>query len=201
MSGSETGGDPTVLAVSGSLRETSYTHTALMHALVAAETAGAETSMLCLREAALPMFDPDEDDQSVESYVRQVREADAVILGSPVYHGSYSGALKNFHDFCSFDDYEDTAVALLASAGGGSYGPTLEHMRSTVRGVHGHVIPQQVGIRSAYDKFEDDPDAPDGRAFTDDDIAERVATLGTEVVAMARRFGTGCAEQPPKTDD
>ncbi|WP_439028198.1 NADPH-dependent FMN reductase [Haloarchaeobius sp. DT45] len=183
---------PTVLAVSGSLRETSYTRTALLHALAAAEAAGAETELLDLREAALPMFDPDEDDQGESEYVLQVREADAVILGSPVYHGSYSGALKNFHDFCSFDDYEDTAVGLLTTAGGGSYGPTLEHMRSTVRGVHGHVVPEQVGIRKAYDKFESDPDAPGGRAFTDEDIAKRVASLAEAVVAAARRFDTAC---------
>ncbi|WP_435365424.1 NADPH-dependent FMN reductase [Haloarchaeobius sp. DYHT-AS-18] len=193
-------GTPTVLAVSGSLRETSYTRTALLHALAAAETAGAETDLLDLREAALPMFDPDEDDQGAGEYVRQVREADAVILGSPVYHGSYSGALKNFHDYCSFDDYEDTVVGLLATAGGGSYGPTLEHMRSTVRGVHGHVVPEQVGIRSAYDKFESAPDAPGGRAFTDEDIAERVASLGAAVVAAARRFETAC-EEPATADD
>ncbi|WP_435334537.1 NADPH-dependent FMN reductase [Haloarchaeobius sp. TZWWS8] len=187
-------GKPTVLAVCGSLRETSYTRTALLHALAAAETAGAETDLLDLAKADLPVFDPDEDDQGATEYVRQVREADAVILGTPVYHGSYSGALKNFHDFCSFDEYEDTAVALLATAGGGSYGPTLGHLRSTVRGVHGHVIPQQVGIRNAYDRFVDDPDAPGGRAFVDDDLAERVATLGVEVVAAARRFATTPAD-------
>ncbi|WP_267641553.1 NADPH-dependent FMN reductase [Haloarchaeobius amylolyticus] len=187
-------GAPTVLAVSGSLREESYTRTALVHALAAAAAAGAETDLLDLREADVPMFDPDEDDQGVTEHVRRVREADAVILGSPVYHGSYSGALKNFHDFCSFDEYEDTVVGLLATAGGGSYGPTLEHMRSTVRGVHGHVVPEQVGIRGAYDKFEAAPDAPGGRVFTDEDIEERVAALGEAVVAAARRFDARCQD-------
>ncbi|WP_256295865.1 NADPH-dependent FMN reductase [Haloarchaeobius salinus] len=179
---------PTVLAVSGSLRDTSYTHSALAHVLRAAEAEGADTDVLDLRTADVPMFDPDEDDQGVERYTRQVRVADAVVLGTPVYHGSYSGVLKNFHDYCGFDDYEDTPVALVATAGGGSYGSTLEHLRSTVRGVHGHVIPGQVGIRNASSKFAPDPDEADGRAVTDADIADRLETLGEDIVAAARRF-------------
>ncbi|WP_435348384.1 NADPH-dependent FMN reductase [Haloarchaeobius sp. HRN-SO-5] len=181
-------GTPTVLAVSGSVREGSYTHSALEHVLAAAEAAGAETDMLDLRTAEVPLFDPDADDQGVGRSVDRVRAADAVVLGTPVYHGSYSGVLKNFHDFCGFDEYEDTPVALVAVAGGGSYGSTLEHLRSTVRGVHGHVVPRQVGIRSASDKFERDADAPDGRACTDEDIADRLDSLGEAIVEAALRF-------------
>ena len=177
---------PTVLAVSGSLREESYTRTALGYVLAAAADAGADVELLDLREYDLPVYDPDADEQGDEVAVKRlVREADAVALGTPVYHGSYSGALKNFHDYCGWDEYEDTTVGLLATAGGGSYGSTLEHLRITVRGVHGWVVPHQVGIRNASDRFVDDPDAIDGRAFRDDDLRERVETLGRELVRYA----------------
>ncbi|SFC19946.1 NAD(P)H-dependent FMN reductase [Halobiforma haloterrestris] len=179
---------PTVVAVSGSLREGSYTRTALQYALRAAADAGAETRLLDLREYDLPVYDPDREDTEQGDALelqRLVREADAVALGTPVYHGSYSGALKNFHDYCGWDEYEDTTVGLLATAGGGSYGSTLDHLRITVRGVHGWVLPHQVGIRNASSRFVDDPEAIDGRTFEEEDLQERVEKLGRMLARYA----------------
>jgi azobenzene reductase len=182
---------PKIVAVVGSLRDESHTRTALKYALEAAARAGAETELLDLRQYDLPVFDPDVDDAEqgdAERLVERVRRADGVILGSPVYHGSYSGAIRNFHDYCSFDEYEDTVVGLLATAGGGSFASTLDHLRITVRGVHGRVIPHQVGIRNASDQFVADAGAPDGRAFVDDALRKRVERLGRDLVEAARRF-------------
>ncbi|AGB14683.1 putative flavoprotein [Halovivax ruber XH-70] len=191
---------PTVLAVVGSLREDSYTRTALRYVLQAAADAGAETHLLDLREYDLPVYDPDRNEQGDSSTVKRlVRDADAVALGTPVYHGSYSGALKNFHDYCGWDEYEDTTVGLLATAGGGSYGSTLEHMRATVRNVHGWTLPHQVGIRNASDAFVAEPDAIDGRAFRDAALEERVETLGERLVEYA--FIDEQCVQPTAADD
>lgn len=177
---------PSVLAVSGSLRDESHSRTALRYVLEAAAEAGAETRLLDLRAYDLPVYDPDVDGQGDgEAAMELVREADAVALGTPVYHGSYSGALKNFHDYCGFDEYEDTTVGLLATAGGGSYGSTLDHLRITVRGVHGWVLPHQVGIRGASSAFEPDPEAIDGRAFVDETLEERTRKLGRMLAEYA----------------
>ena len=179
---------PSIVAICGSIRDESYTRTALKYVLEAAAEEGAETTLLDLREYDLPVFDPDVDDSEQGDAVelkRLVREADAVALGTPVYHGSYSGALKNLHDYCGFDEYEDTTVGLLATAGGGSYGSTLDHLRITVRGVHGWVLPHQVGLRAASDQFEADPDAIDGRRFCDPDLQDRVEQLGRNLVEYA----------------
>lgn len=186
---------PKVLAVCGSLRDESHTRTTLRHVLSAANDAGGETQLLDLREADLPLFDPDLDEQGdSEEIMRMTREADAVVLGSPVYHGSYSSAMKNYLDYCGFDEFEDTTVGLVAIAGGGTFGPTLEHLRAVCRGVHAWVLPHQVGVRKAYDAFEDGV-APEGQRggdgeavvaeFEDESLAERVETLGREVVEYA----------------
>ncbi|EJN59631.1 NADPH-dependent FMN reductase [Halogranum rubrum] len=177
----------TVVAVCGSRRDGSHTKTALEHALAAAEAAGADTDLIDLGAVDLPLYHPDEDAQGESAeLVRRVRDADGVILGSPVYHGSYSSTLKNFHDYCSGDDYEDTVVGLLTVAGGSSYGATLEHMRSTVRNVHGWAIPQQVGIPRAYDQFEDGELVEDG-------IRERIEALGRLVAEHADAMSHGQA--------
>jgi len=106
--------------------------------------------MIDLGTVDLPLYHPAEDVQGdSERLTRLVREADGVLAGTPVYHGSYSSTFKNFHDFCGSDEYENTAVGLLATAGGGSYGGTLEHLRSTFRNVHAWTVPtRRSGSRS-----------------------------------------------------
>jgi NAD(P)H-dependent FMN reductase len=172
----------TVLAISGSRRAGSHTRSALRYALDVAAEAGAGTDLVDLGAVDLPLFHPDGDDADAGDAVallERVRGADAVLLGSPVYHGSYSSTLKNFHDYCSKSEYEGTVVGLVAVAGGGSYGPALEHMRSTVRNVHGWVVPEQVGIRRAHAKFE-------GGTLRDDDVAARVTSMTRQVLRSAR---------------
>ncbi|MWV63540.1 NADPH-dependent oxidoreductase [Halorubrum sp. JWXQ-INN 858] len=172
-----------IVAISGSRRDGSTTKTALRAALTAAAEAGAETELIDLGAVDLPLYHPDEDAQGdSERLTRTVREADGVIAGSPVYRGSYSSTFKNFHDFCGSDEYEYTAVGLLATAGGGSYGGTLEHLRSTFRNVHAWVVPHEVGIRGASAAFDDD-----GR-FHDDDLRRRTERLGRVVVEHAERL-------------
>lgn len=170
-----------VVAVAGSRREGSYTRAALRYALDAAEDAGAETDFIDLGAVDLPLYHPDVDEQGDSpDLMRRMRAADGVVLGSPVYHGSYSSAFRSFHDYCSFDEYEDTVVGLLVTAGGGTVASTLDHMRVTVRGVHGWVIPHQVGIRNASRKFEDG-------VFQDEALRERTEKLGRQVATYAER--------------
>ena len=187
-----------VVAVSGSLRDGSYTKAALHYALDAAETAGVETDMIDLAAVDLPLYDPDRDTADAgdaEELLARVRAADGVLLGTPVYHSSYSGAFRNFHDYRSFDEYEDTVVGLLVAAGGGTIADTLSDMRTTVRGVHGWTLPTQVGLRGASGHFEErtrepEPDEIGGDAdyvFTDDDLRARTCKLGYRVGTYAKR--------------
>jgi NAD(P)H-dependent FMN reductase len=173
-----------LVAVSGSRRDGSYTTQALGYVLRRARNAGVETTLLDLGAVDIPLYHPDRSASErgdVAEARRLVRAADAVVLGSPVYHGSYSSTFKNFHDYCGSDEYDETVVGLVASAGGGSYGSTLEHMRSTVRSVHGIVVPRQVGIRSARTKFTDGE-------LTDDGIADRLDALTDQVVDYTGRL-------------
>ncbi|WP_338728246.1 NADPH-dependent FMN reductase [Haladaptatus sp. DJG-WS-42] len=173
---------PTIVAISGSRRRQSYTKRALRHALGAAAEAGAETDLIDLGAASLPLYHPGHDEsEELDRLLKIVREADGVLIGSPVYHSSYSSTFKNFHDYCGFDEFSDTAVGLLAVAGGSSYGSTLDHLRITVRGVHGWVMPHQVGIPSVRSQFDDD-------GFVNDALEARIEKLGTEIVEYATRL-------------
>ncbi|QLG28486.1 NAD(P)H-dependent oxidoreductase [Halorarum halophilum] len=187
---------PRVVAVCGSRREGSYTRAALHYALDAAGEAGAETDYIDLGDPALdvPLYHPDVDPKDagdVAELLERMRAADGALIGTPVYHGSYSSTFRSFHDWCSFDEYEDTVVGLFAVAGGGSYEATLEHMRATIRGVHGWTAPLQVGLRNARNRFErrDGPGegigAESNFEFVDEGLRERTLKLGRRVAHYA----------------
>lgn len=170
---------PTVVAIAGSLRDASHTRTALRHALAAAGDRGAETDLLDLREYDLPVYDADADDAGDAPALRAaVRAADSVLLGSPMYHGSYAAPLKNALDYCGFDEFEETTVGLLVVSGGGFPTPALEHLRSVARALDAWVLPHQVAIPDSHAAFED------GR-LTGEGLRERVETLGTDLVDYA----------------
>ncbi len=171
-----------IVGVCGSRRAESTTRAAIAHALDAAADAGAEPDLLDLGTVDLPLYHPDRDEQGESAALcARVRSAHGMILGSPVYHGSYSSTFRNFHDYCGKSEYENTAVGLVATAGGGSYGPALEHMRSTVRGVHGWTVPEQVGLRKASRKVE-------GDRIVDADTRERLERVARQVVWTAERL-------------
>ena len=164
---------PLVVGVCGSRRRESHTRSALRHALDAAADAGAETEMLDLGAIDLPLYHPDKDlDEQGDAAeaVALTDRADALIVGSPVYHGSYSSTFKNWHDYCGSDEFDDTVAGLIAVPGGSNYEATLEHMRSTLRHVHAHVVSEQVGI-------------PHGDVAA---VTDRLDTLGHTVVEAAR---------------
>lgn len=78
-----------IAGVSGSLRNGSHTRLAVRTALESAEREGTETNHVGLREYDLPVFDPNDEDAGDGPRLRQeVRDADVVILGTPMYHGS-----------------------------------------------------------------------------------------------------------------
>jgi NAD(P)H-dependent FMN reductase len=172
--------DVRVAAVVGSLREESHTRTGCRRALSAAESyEGVETELIDLRELDLPVFDADDREAGdATELTRRVRAADSVLLGSPVYHGSYSSALKNALDYCGFDEFEETTVGLLCVAGGAFPTTTLDHLRSVARALNAWVVPHQVAVPRARNAFVDgDP--------VEEDLEERIDTLGRRLVEYA----------------
>jgi NAD(P)H-dependent FMN reductase len=168
-----------VVGIVGSLRDESYTRVGIERALAAAEATGATTELLDLRTFDLPVFDADDRTAGdADTFARRVRDADSILLGTPVYHGSFSAPLKNALDYCGFDEFEHKTVGLLAVSGGGFPITALEHLRSVCRALDCWVIPHQAAIPRARDVVEDD-------RITDDGIEERVVKLGEEAVQFA----------------
>lgn len=173
---SSTDPDPLVVGVVGSQNDDSVTRLAVQRALAAAEDCDAETELIDVRKYDVPTFDPNVDPPGdVERVTDHVRAADSVILGTPMYHGSYSSPLKTVLDWSGFDEFEDTTVGLLVVAGGGYPLPALEHLREVMRALEAWVLPHQAAVTDSH--------GIDGRLPADE--AEFVETLGEQAVAYA----------------
>lgn len=173
-----------IVGIAGSLRDTSYTRMAVEIALQGAKEHGAEVQLLDLRDYDLPFCDgsgkESEQAHDVLRLRQAVSEAHGVILGSPEYHGSFSGVLKNALDLMGFDQFGGKIVGLVGVSGG-SMGAVnaLNDLRRVVRWVHAWVIPQQTSIPQAWDHFDDD-----GR-LDDESMAERLREVGHQVARFA----------------
>ncbi|MFB6096235.1 MAG: NADPH-dependent FMN reductase [Haloferacaceae archaeon] len=168
-----------VVAICGSLRDESRCRLALDHALRGVEEAGGTGEVLDLRTYDLPLFDGGAQEAGdAPELTRRVRGADAIVLGTPVYHGSYSSVLKTALDYCGFDEFESKTVGLLAVAGGQFPVTALEHLRSVCRALDAWVLPHETAIPRAGSAFEDGE-------FVDEKLEHRTVTLGRRVVEYA----------------
>jgi NAD(P)H-dependent FMN reductase len=170
---------PHVVALCGSLRDESKTRIALGEALAAAREAGATTELVDLRAYDLPdLYAEDGPVPAAEELRETVAAADSVLLGTPNYHGSFSGVLKNALDYCRRDDFEETTVGLLEVAGGEFPGSALAHLRTVSRTLNAWTLPTEVAIPRSSSTVSAD-------GIDDDAVAERTRTLGRELVRYA----------------
>ena len=159
-----------VLGVAGSIRQGSYSTRSLKIALEYAKKQGAEVRLLDLNTVVLPLYDPSASaSKEVEHTTEAIAWADAVILASPDYHGSMSGALKNFLDYF-YEEFAGKVFGYIVASH--EKGLTvMEQMRTAVRQCYGWSMPYGVSINGPQD-------------FTGDEI--RNTRLSNRLRMMAR---------------
>lgn len=170
---------PHVAALCGSLSDDSRTRVALERALVGASDAGASTEMIDLREYHLPQYGLDGKNAGDAPELRAALDgADAILLGTPIYHGSYASPLKAALDYSGRDEFRDKTVGLVAVAGGRFPSKGLEHLRNVSRHINAWVLPTEVGIPNGGD-------AIDGGEVVDEAVADRLERLGGDAARFA----------------
>jgi len=172
-----------VVALCGSMGENSSTRRVLEVALAGAAETGAQVELLELRDYNLPFAGITRDMSQYPDVARlkaKLQGAEGIIWGTPEYHGSYTGALKNALDLTSFDEFQGKMIGLVGVAGS-SIGAinALSHLRSVGRQLHAWVLPQQVSVARVQDAF-----GPDG-TLIDAAIHTRLTELGREVARFA----------------
>ena len=153
MTDIESGLKLNVLGVGSSMRQGSYSTTALNMILDMAKGNEAETKLLDLRQTNLPMLYAAKDDTHEIGRVTELVEwADAYILATPDYHGSMSGSLKNFLDYFWSEFAGKTFGYIVASHEKGL--TVMDQMRTAVRQCYGWSIPYGISI-NPEDDFND----------------------------------------------
>jgi len=141
-----------ILGVASSMREGSYGTRALKRVLDAAGKHKAKTRLLDLRSIRMPMFNPDisnEHHEHMEKVIEDLNWADAFVLASPDYHGSMSGAMKNFLDFY-WEEFAGKTFGYICSSH--EKGLTvMDQMRTAVRQCYGWSLPYGVSINGEED--------------------------------------------------
>jgi FMN reductase len=181
----------TIVGLGGSLSEISRSRAALRVALDGAADAGAETTLLDLRELDLPMYNPDDENEPPESAARLIEScyaADGMLWSSPMYQGTISGAFKNALDWLHAlgrrdpPYLHDTVVGLISAAGGTQGLQAINTMEFATRALRAWAVPYVVPVAAAARVFD-----PSGQVR--DEAAEaQLRMLGSEVVRVAKRF-------------
>ncbi len=178
-----------IVAVGGTLRAGSSTERAMRHVLKAAERAGARTRLISGPALQLPMYQPEnpERTEAARDLVAQLALADGIILGSPGYHGSISGLVKNALDYAedlrgdARPYFSGRAVGCIATAGGwpGAVN-TLGALREIVHALRGWPTPLGAAINSSERVFDEHGECLVPR------VAELLDLIAAEVMGFPR---------------
>ncbi|MGD2157908.1 MAG: NAD(P)H-dependent oxidoreductase [Anaerolineales bacterium] len=173
-----------VVGFCGSLRTGSYSRMAINIALQGAAEMGADTNTIDLGDYDLVFCDGRHDKttypEGVQRLRRDVKSAQGIIIGTPEYHGSISGVLKNALDLMGFDEFEGRMLGLIGVSAGmmGAVHP-LNSLRTIGRALRAWVIPQQVIIPQAWKIFDQQGN------LQDEALEQRLKDIGREVTRFA----------------
>ena len=149
--------------------------------------------MIDLRDYDL-VFCSGDDDAKLPPDVTRLRRAVAashgLILGTPEYHGSYSGVLKNAIDLMGFDEFGGKMIGLVGVSGGamGALG-ALASLRTVGRSLHAWVVPEQATVPQAWKAFDD------GARIADPALERRLRDVGRQVARFAFLHGSEQAKE------
>jgi chromate reductase len=180
-----------ILAVSGSLRESSY-NTSLLRAALEAAPDGVELE-LWEGIGELPIYDEDLEADAPVS-VQRLREdwaaADAILFATPEYNGSVPGGLKNAVDWASRPKLEgvlrNKPVAVVGASTGQFGALWAQQDLKRILGIAGaRVVGTEIPVSRAHERFDNEGRLLDGEVF--EQLRLHLTTLASEAVAAPER--------------
>ncbi len=184
-----------VLAFAGSTRRESWNKRLVAVAAEGARRAGAEVSLLDLRDYPMPLFDEDLEREGTPAAAREFRQQlaghDGFLIACPEYNSSITAVLKNAIDWASRAGpgespllaFRHKAAALMSASPGALGGLRgLVTVRSILGNIGTLVLPGQVAVSRAHEAFD-----ATGR-LKDDKQHSAVEGLGAELADVLRRL-------------
>jgi len=185
-----------ILAFAGSTRAESFNKRLIKTAVAGARSAGAEVTLIDLRDYPLPLFDGDlETGEGLPPNGRRLKDLflahQGLLISAPEYNSSITGVLKNTIDWVSRPVAGeaplacfDGKVACLMSASPGALGGLrgLVHVRAILQNIKVLVLPDQVAVPKADEAFN-----PDG-SLKDPKRQAAVEALGTKLAQVIAKL-------------
>lgn len=186
---------PKILAFAGSARSGSLNKRLISIAAHEARSAGAQVSLIDLRDFPMAIYDGDDEALAgVPTTALELRSLfashDAVMVATPEYNGSVPALLKNALDWCSrptqgqdgLAPFRGKSVALMAASPGPFGGiRSVAHLRGIFSKMGAHVMADEVLVPAAGTAF-----GADG-ALLNEMSAKLTAQLAKDLVARAHR--------------
>jgi len=179
-----------VLLVCGSPAEGSHTATLLSEVAKQIQNNGDQVELWDLSVKPLAFSQPNWHKDPTSSgvvavcdFYGSVQAADAIVLGTPLYHGSYSGVLKNALDCLTGDAFKNKPVGLVSNGSNirKSHQACL-HLTTVVMTMEGIVMHTQIGTGK-----EDYQQTDAGLVVSNDDIIMRCQKLASELCVWTKR--------------
>ena len=166
-----------ILAFAGSTRTDSFNKKLVKIAVAGAKAAGAEVSLIDLRDFPMPLYDGDlEAKEGIPPHAKRFKQLmlshDGLLLSCPEYNSSITGVLKNTIDWASRQEPNEAPlacftgkVAALMSASPGALGGLrgLVHVRAILGNIRVLVLPEQVAVSKAHEAFQPDGTLKDSK--------------------------------------
>ncbi len=161
---------PKILAFAGSARTGSFNKQLVRVAAGGARAAGAEVTVLDLRDLPMPLYDGDLEardglPENAKLFKQQLLAHHGLLISSPEHNSSISALLKNAIDWASRAAPGEAPLACFAgkvaglvSASPGALGGLrgLVHVRAILGNIRVLVVPEQVAVSKADAAFGDD---------------------------------------------
>jgi NAD(P)H-dependent FMN reductase len=158
-----------LLAFAGATRAGSFNKRLIRIAADVARAAGAEVTLIDLRDHALPLFDGDLEDASGVPAAglelkRLFKAHQGLLLSCPEYNSSITGVLKNTFDWVSrpvegeapLECFKGKVVGLLSASPGALGGLRgLVTVRSILSNIGAIVLPDQFALSRADQAFDE----------------------------------------------
>ncbi len=184
--------EPKILAFSGSLRKGSFNQQVVNIAARGAEAAGAQVTVLDLREFPLPVYDADlEEAEGLPENARTLKGLmkahEGFLIASPENNSTLSAALKNAIDWASRREgdetplvcFKDKTAAIMAASPGALGGLRgLNHLRSILTSIGVLVLPDQKAIPKAHEALTGNG------ALNDPAQQKAIESLGAKLAGM-----------------
>jgi FMN reductase len=189
---------PLIVGIGGTVRANSTSERAVQEALQAAERLGAETRLFHGEFISrLPLYSPERSYRTPDeqTYIDTVRRCHGIIVGTPGYHGSLSGPIKNILDLLEDTAHDERPYldgrafgCVVTAYGWQACGTTLVSLRMIAHALRAWPTPFGATLNAAVPLFQTDGEC------IDEKTSSQLAAVALQVVEFARCRAAGLAQ-------